>query len=140
MDYSQLVKKIIELRMATRRVCMCEEGDKALLSLKTKMLFIVSSGDRVTPQEIMSGLKILKPNLAAMSKELEDEGLILRTKSLLDRRGITYSLTPDGEKYLRERLGRIAQNLKGVYDAQEDYDKAERKIDDVLDFLSFLQM
>jgi len=139
MDFSGLAKKIVELRIATRRACMCEEGDKALLSLKTKMLYVLSQSERVTPPEILSALKILKPNLTAMSKEMEAEGLITRTKTLIDRRSITYTITPDGEKYLSERLARIAESLKGVYARQEDYDGAVQKIDDILDFLSFLQ-
>ena len=138
MDLTALSKKIIELRIATRRACMCEDGDKSLISLKTKMLFVIADGG-VNPPEIMARLKVLKPNLAAMSKELEGEGLITRAKTLTDRRSITYALTPEGEKYLEIRINRIADMLKGVYGEQAAYDDAGRKIEEVLDFLSFLQ-
>jgi len=139
MEFLPLAKKIVDLRISTRLACMCEEGDKALISLKTKMLHILSQSERITPPEIIARLKILKPNLTAMSKEMEEEGLIVRTPNLLDRRSITYTLTVEGAKYLSDRLNRITASLKGIFDAQEQYDSAERKIDEVLDFLSFLR-
>jgi DNA-binding MarR family transcriptional regulator len=139
MEYSALARKIVDLRIAARLACMCEDGDKALLSLKTKFLYVLYGKDCVSPPEIMARLRILKPNLTTLAKALERENLICRSRTLLDRRGISYSLTERGQGYLDERLARIAENLKGIYDTQMEYDAAADKISDVLDFLSFLQ-
>ena len=138
MDFSHPAKKIVELRIATRRACMCEEGDKALISLKTKMLYVISTGgERVTPHDVMERLKILKPNLTSLSKELEKKGLITRTKTLMDRRSITYALTTAGEKYLETRLDRIANNLKDIFGG--DMLEAQKKIDQVLELFKLIQ-
>lgn len=49
----ELAEKIIELRLATRRACMCEgkgRSKKNTLSLKTKVLFLI--GKNTLPKKL----------------------------------------------------------------------------------------
>ena len=130
----KLARKLIELRLALRRACMCEDGDKALLSLKTKALFVIAGAETVSPAQLMAELKIVKPNLTMIAKELEKEELIIRTHTLIDRRAILYGITAKGLAYLEERIARIAENLSLT--ADESVERAELSMDEVLRFLS----
>ena len=106
-----IASNLIKLRLLTRRLLMCEDGEKKLISLKTKLLFLLSGGGR-TPVAIMDALKISKPNLTMLGNALYEEGLIER-EPLADRRSIQYLITDKGRSYLSERLKRINDNLDG---------------------------
>ena len=139
-DQKEIARKIVELRIALRRVCMCEDGDKALLSLKTKALFIISQSDRVSPSQLMNSLKIAKPNLTALAKELEKEELIMRSHTLIDRRTILYSITGKGRAYLEERIDRISALIGTAIETPKDADRISLSIDEILRFLSFVSI
>ncbi|MDR0426372.1 MAG: hypothetical protein LBH24_04280 [Clostridiales bacterium] len=106
---ADLGEKIIELRLAARRSCMCEETEngrkKSTLSLKTKILFLLSRG--APPKAVMSELFIAKTNFSAIAKELFFERLIEKRRSPDDKRAVFYSLTQEGEAYLETRIERI---------------------------------
>ena len=107
-----LAKSIIALRLATRRACMCEgkgQTKKNTLSLKTKVLFLIAEG--CAPREIVAGLMIAKTNLALLTRDMANEGLIVKSKGAADHREVVYSLTDQGRAYLDERLGAIEENL-----------------------------
>lgn len=107
---NELAINLIRLRLATRQGCMCEDGDKKLIGLKTKILFLLRDGARLTPMQIMDTLRIAKPNLTMLGNALFKEGLVIR-EALNDKRNIVYSLTVRGEDYLRTRVERIAECL-----------------------------
>lgn len=125
-----LAQKIIELRLATRRACMCEGKDQAkknTLSLKTKVLFLIDKG--CSPREIIASLVIAKTNLALLTKEMAAEGLITKTKGTLDRREVCYSLTDNGKKHLNERLFIIEEGVKSGFVTEDDYLEALALLD-----------
>jgi len=132
----ELAKKLIELRLALRRACMCEDGDKALLSLKTKALFVIAGAETVSPSQLMAELKIVKPNLTVLAKELEKDELIIRTHTLIDRRAVLYGITAKGRAYLEERIARIADNLRLDGLTESVGERAGLSMDEVLRFLS----
>lgn len=136
----ELAQKIVELRIALRRICMCENGDKQLLNLKTKALFVIAQSDKVSPSQLMSTLKIVKPNLTALAKELEKEELIIRSHTLMDRRAILYSVTPKGRAYLDERMRRIGEVVSTAIETPKDAERIALNIDDLLSFLSFVSI
>jgi len=129
----QLATKLIELRLALRRACMCEDGDKALLSLKTKTLFVIAKSETVSPTQLMNELKVVKPNLTIIAKDLEREGLIIRTHTLIDRRAVLYGITAKGRAYLAERIGRIGEGL--ALPSEQSAERALLSMDEVLRFL-----
>lgn len=131
-----LAEKIIELRLATRRACMCEgvEGAKKnTLSLKTKVLFLIDKA--CTPKEIISAMRIAKTNLALITKEMADEGLIEKSKGNLDRREVTYSITRKGKEYLNLRLRSVENDLTEKFVSDEQYLEA---IDTVIRAITLL--
>lgn len=139
--YYEIAGRIIKLRIATRQTCMCEaDGDKPLLSLKTKTLYLLSKQERVSPQEIMQSLKILKPNMTTLANELETEELLEKSRGIIDRRSISYSITEKGKEYLNKRLAVLAKALVGIFDAREDYNYIISKIDEVLNFMAFITL
>lgn len=99
---------------------MCEsDGNtkKNTLSLKTKLLFLIERG--LSSREILSALAIAKTNLAALTKELADEGLIQKTRDSRDRREKKYSLTPKGERCLRSKKEAIEANFSEAAGGKE---------------------
>lgn len=121
----KLAQKIIELRLATRRACMCESGGakkKNTLSLKTKVLFLIEKGYSV--RDIISSLMIAKANLALIMTELCSEGLITKAKSLVDRREIKPELTDAGYRYLAERENAIEDEIGFYFGSEEEYNDA----------------
>ena len=108
----ELAKSIIALRLSTRRACMCEgKGNtkKNTLSLKTKVLFLISEGCGV--KQIIASLFIAKTNLALLTRDMAEEGLIVKTKGSADRREVNFALTELGRAYLAERLAAIEENV-----------------------------
>lgn len=115
----ELAKSIIALRLSTRRACMCEgKGNtkKHTLSLKTKVLFLISEGCGV--KQIIASLFIAKTNLALLTRDMAEEGLIVKTKGSADRREVNFALTELGRAYLDERLAAIEENV-GFKDSPE---------------------
>lgn len=115
----ELAKSIIALRLSTRRACMCEgKGNtkKNTLSLKTKVLFLISEGCGV--KQIIASLFIAKTNLALLTRDMAEEELIVKTKGSADRREVNFALTELGLAYLDERLAAIEENV-GFKDSPE---------------------
>lgn len=135
-----LAQKIIELRLATRRACMCEGRDQAkknTLSLKTKTLFLIDKG--CSPKEIIAALVIAKTNLALLTKDMDAEGLIVKTKGTLDRREVYYSLTDNGKKYLNERLFIIEEGVKSNFVTEDGYLEAIELLEKAADIINGAQ-
>ena len=135
-----LAQKIIELRLATRRACMCEGRDqskKNTLSLKTKTLFLIDKG--CSQKEIIAALVIAKTNLALLTKDMAAEGLIVKTKGTLDRREVYYSLTDNGKKYLNERLFIIEEGVKSNFVTEDGYLEAIALLEKAADIINGAQ-
>lgn len=135
-----IAEKIIELRIATRRACMCEDSTKKkknTLSLKSKILFNLSKKS-LSPCELISSLQIAKANLTILTNQMVREGLIIKTKGTFDRREITYSITDEGREILKTKLDIIEKAFSTILTDEKDYNAAITKIDDVLSLLSFL--
>lgn len=133
-EMSELSEKIIELRIAARRATMCEDDGtfkKNTLSLKTKVLFMISRG--AAPKVIMDTLSIVKSNLAAITKSLVLEGFIIKSKNLDDLRNVFYSLTPLGEEHLSEKLSRIDKTYAHL--SPSYLDECIKSMDFVIEFL-----
>lgn len=134
-----LAEKLVQLRIATRGVTMCESlngKQKNTLSLKTKILFLLKDND-LPPIDIMTSLHLAKTNLALLTGEMARDGLITKEKQARDKRIIYYSLTDKGRDYLEARLQIIETALKKAF-GKEEYDKAYETLDEAVNVLSFL--
>lgn len=136
MDKQEFAKKIIKLRIATRKGCLCEDGEKRLIGLKTKMLFLLNEHESLTPNMLIAFLNVSKPNLTILGQELEKEGLIERSQ-LKDKRNISYRITSMGKEVFLIKLNRIADYLPDfddkVVEAADVVLKYMDKIDTNLD-------
>ena len=113
----ELADSIIKLRLATRKVCMCEgDAKKSTISLKTKVLALIEQN--YSTKEILLTLMIAKTNLALLTKELAIEGLIEKNKGESDRREVCYSITKYGTEYRNERKKAIEESAS-VEDIQK---------------------
>ena len=118
---------------------MCESlagKPKHTLSLKTKILFLLKDRS-LPPVDIMSVLHLAKTNLALLTGEMAQEGLITKDKQKHDKRIIYYSITDEGRNYLNARLETIEATLAKAF-KDEEYDKAYDALSEAVDVLSFL--
>lgn len=130
--------KIINLRLNTRRVCMCEgeKNKKSTITLKTKVLFLIAQG--LSTKDIILSLGIAKTNLALLTSSLSDEGLIIKKQKLDDKREKSYTLTAQGKQHLDSVKEKINLAFKTVITTDEEFESAIKKIDDVLDLMSYI--
>ena len=133
-----IADKIIELRLNTRRVCMCEgeKNKKSTITLKTKVLFLIAQG--LSTRDIIWSLAIAKTNLALLTSSLSDEGLIVKKQKANDKREKSYALTEKGKQHLASVREKINLAFKTVITNDEEFENAEQKINDVLDLMSFI--
>jgi DNA-binding MarR family transcriptional regulator len=135
----KLSEKIIQLRLATRRVTAVEGRAgkaKSTLSLKSKILFLIRQRS-ATPVDIMHRLGIVKTNFSLLIKQMIREGLVKKINDTADRREIRVSITEDGKKYLSTRLDIIESVCNRTFN-QAEYDEALKKLDDALSVLDFI--
>lgn len=130
--------KIIDLRLNTRRVCMCEgeKNKKSTITLKTKVLFLIAQG--LSTKDIILYLGIAKTNLALLTSSLSDEGLIIKQQKLNDKREKSYTLTAKGKQHLDSVKEKINLAFKTIITTDEEFENAVKKIDDVLDLMSYI--
>lgn len=134
-----LAEKLVELRIATRSATMCESMSgktKNTLSLKTKILFLLKD-NTLPPVDIMTTLHLAKTNLALLTSEMAQEGLITKNKQQYDKRVVYFSITEAGKEYLDARLKIIEAALIKAFPGEE-YDKAYKALDEAANVLSFL--
>lgn len=133
-----IADKIIHLRLNTRRVCMCEgeKNKKSTITLKTKVLFLIAQG--LSTKDIILSLGIAKTNLALLTSSLSDEGLIIKKQKLDDKREKSYTLTAQGKQHLDSVKEKINLAFKTVITTDEEFESAIKKIDDVLDLMSYI--
>lgn len=133
-----IADKIIELRLITRRVCMCENSEKGknTMSLKTKILYLIDKA--FSTKDIIACLGIAKTNLALITTSLANDGLITKTQKTRDKREKSYALTVKGMDYLDERKEVINNAFKNVLTDEEDFESAVEKFDEILKLLSFV--
>ena len=133
-----IADKIIELRLNTRRVCMCEgdKNKKSTITLKTTVLFLIAQG--LSTKDIILSLGIAKTNLALLTSSLSDEGLIIKKQKIDDKREKSYTLTEKGKQHLVSVKEKINLAFKTVITNDEEFDDAVSKIDEVLSLMSFI--
>lgn len=135
---SSIAEKIFQLRIATRKACMCEKekNKKSTLSLKTKVLYCISRGE--SPKDICLSLLISAANLTIITRGLVRDGLITKGRASRDKRELCYALTDDGKTYLRVRLETVEKQFKNLFTTNKQYDEAMRKLDDALELFAFV--
>ncbi len=132
-------EKIIELRLATRKACNCEEQNaKKTLNLKSKFLFCIKDKPS-TPSQLMNRLVIGKTNLAIMAKQLLAEGLIERTVTSADRRNVSYTITDKGKQHVDAVMQRIEELFSKILTDEKEYDDAIRYADELITLFSYLE-
>lgn len=130
-------KKLIELRIATRGACNVEHGRGSGVTLRTKILFLLSAGSR-TPIELIEKLCMVKSNLAILCNKMIADGVIAKSKHSDDKRVISYSITDKGEGELKRTLDVLDEKFKGVLTTDKEFEVAGKVLDEAIDLLSFI--
>ncbi len=79
--------------------------------LRIKILYFISQYENLSVSMIIEKLGIKKSNFALMSKELENEGLIISKQGEIDKRCRMISLTDAGKTVLDGFLGELSSAL-----------------------------
>lgn len=135
-----LEKLIIALRMELERICDgfdSEDGNKKTnLTLKMKMLFLLSAHGELSPNSLISSLGLAKSNLTILCRSLLEEGLIEVKKSETDKRTISYILTNKGEKQLKTYLNQLKVDNINLFKSERSVKTLEKKLSEVLELLN----
>ena len=134
---NSISEKLIELRIATRYACNADAAKGSAVTLKTKLLYLLSKKPH-TPPELMSRLCMVKSNLAILCNKAISEELIEKQKLETDKRIVCYSITPKGKNLLNETLSILENEFKRILTSHKEYNDGIDKIDAVLHLLSFL--
>ena len=101
MSNMTLERLIIALRMELEKICDgfdSEDGNKkSNLTLKMRMLFLLSTHGELTPNSLISSLGLAKSNLTILCRSLLEEGLIEVKKSETDKQHENRIRKPLGE-------------------------------------------
>ena len=128
---------LIELRIATRNACNFEHGKGSFVTLRTKVLYLLSLRP-AQPPELMERLCMVKSNLAILCNKMSADGVIEKERNSDDKRVISYHITDKGRAELAETVRLIEEKYKGVLTSEKDVEDAKEKIAAVLDLLSFI--
>ena len=137
----KIADTVIELRIATRRACMCETQagkKKSTLSLKTKVLYLVYNN--CPAREIMLTLCIAKTNFAQIVAALIKDGLIVKSRAYDDRRTMRLTVTGKGRKYLSDCKNVTESYFKKAFSDEESYSEAQRKLAEALEVFSYIDI
>lgn len=135
-----LEKLIIALRMELEKICDgfdTEDGNKkSNLTLKIKMLFLLSCHGELAPNALISSLGLAKSNLTILCRSLLSEGLIAVKKSETDKRTISYILTSKGDKQLKAYLNQLKVDNINLFKSERSVKTLEKKLSEVLVLLN----
>ena len=135
-----LEKLIIALRMELERICdgfdSADGNKKTNLTLKMKMLFLLSTNGELSPNSLISALGLAKSNLTILCRSLLEEGLIEVKKSETDKRTISYILTNKGEKQLKTYLNQLKVDNINLFKSERSVKTLEKKLSEVLELLT----
>lgn len=104
---SSFAKSIIELKLASDRISEGKGKGAGVFTVRYQILYLISSKDRISPQELIYELKMAKSNLALITKKMIKDGVISSFKEDGNRKQIYYSITDQGKKELQTKMDAI---------------------------------
>lgn len=91
---------------------------------QNRILIILLEKDNITQQELTEQLGIKPGSASEVIAKLENNGLIKRTKSILDRRTANISLTDDGQKLAEEAKQKREARHKEMFASLSEDEKS----------------
>jgi DNA-binding MarR family transcriptional regulator len=85
---------------------MRAEGGHTLSATQLAALGAVARHDALTPGELAEHEKVQPPSMTRVIAHLEEKGLLARSPHPTDRRQVVLSVTPAGDKLLKEERRR----------------------------------
>ena len=138
MDKNDFAKNMLMLNILSQSACeSCEKelNKKNFLSTDTKIMFLIDSYERISPSFLTQKLKIAKSNIALMCKKLINDGYIVPSQDLKDKRIVYYKLSDSGKNYLNEKIGEIQNSLEAAC-MKDNIDNITSCIKDLNEMLS----
>jgi DNA-binding MarR family transcriptional regulator len=140
MANTSLERLLIKLRIELEKLCDGFDADdankKSNLTLKMKVLFMLSDCGELSPNYIISTLGLAKSNLTILCRSMLEEGLIASRKSETDKRNITYIITSKGEKQLKNYLNQVKLDNVNLFKTDKQVASLEKKISEVIKLLN----
>lgn len=135
----KLTEQIVELRIMLQSICDGFSTEnfnkKTTLTMRTKVLFVLSKNKQCPPSVLIETLGIAKSNLALLCKSMCEEGVIIADKGNNDKRNIYYSLTDKGERELNEFYVLMSGEVDVALNERE-MKMIEKKFDEIIEFLN----
>lgn len=90
---------------------LLKNADSTKFDIKLKVLHIINSNQKTTPNLIIDKLGMARSNLAIMCNKLSQDGLISKHKDLMNKKEIYYKLTQKGVALLEESYQKAETNF-----------------------------
>lgn len=104
---SSFAKNIIELKLVSDRIAEGKGKGAGVFTVRYQLLYLISSKEKISPQELIEELKMAKSNLALITRKMIKEGVITSFKEEGNRKQIYYRITPTGKKELKSKMDAI---------------------------------
>ena len=128
--------RLIDLRIMLTSACdgfSTEQSNKnIILSSRIKLLYLLSEKD-MTPAELITTLGIAKSNLANLTRQLIEEGVIENYKVLDNMRNIFYRITSRGIEELQSYKKSLSKLFTEKY--QDNLEEINICLDKILKLL-----
>lgn len=104
---SSFAKNIIELKLVSDRIAEGKGKGAGVFTVRYQLLYLISSKEKISPQELIEELKMAKSNLALITRKMIKEGVITSFKEEGNRKQIYYRITLTGKKELKSKMDAI---------------------------------
>lgn len=133
MDYQNMAEELLEIMSETPQVKDEHRLTDRVRGSSFVLMYLATHGEHSYPRDISDSMKVSTARIAAILRQLEEEGLITRTTDPKDNRQVIVRLTEDGfdsaKRYRQEATDSIKKLLEflGPEDAKA-YIRIRKKI------------
>lgn len=125
MDYEELAVELLKLRAEQLKSVVWRQTMRLTQGELLALYYLQDHDGGVYPRELSDELSVSTARIAAMLRDMEEKGWIVRRDALSDNRHILVSLTGEGRNEMRRRREQTLTSLSDALKALGPEDSAE---------------
>ena len=125
MDYEELAAELLRLRAEQLKSVVWRQTMRLTQGELLALYCLQEHGGGVYPRELSDELSVSTARIAAMLRDMEEKGWIVRRADISDNRHILVSLTDEGRGEMRRRREQTLSSLSDALKALGPEDAAE---------------
>lgn len=125
MDYEEMAVELLKLRAEQLKSVVWRQTAKLTQGELLALYYLQEHDGGVYPRELSDELSVSTARIAAMLRDMEEKGWIVRREAPSDNRHILVSLTDEGRGEMRRRREQTLTSLSDALKALGPEDSAE---------------